>query len=94
MDTRPQSGTRPAHPGQTSVDGKVEAAAKSAHEAVDRSAQVLHEATDALAARSEHLRELQHDALATVNHFVREKPLQAIGLAALAGFLLARAGGR
>ncbi len=79
MDTRSQSATRPGNTGKTSLDAKVDALAKSAHEAVDRSAQALHEATDSLAA---------------VDNFAREKPLQAIGLATLAGFLLARVGGR
>lgn len=94
MDTQAHGGVDAADSNYTAAASKVDAAARSAHDAVDRSAQVLHQAAESLAAQGTNVQELQEAALSAINTVMREKPLQAIGVAALAGFLLARAGGR
>lgn len=94
METQAHGGVDAAESNPTATASKVDAAAKSAHAAVDRSAQALHQAAESLTAQGANVQELQETALSAVNKVMREKPLQAIGLAALAGFLLARAGGR
>lgn len=94
METQTHSGRDAADTERTAAASTVDAAAQSAHDAVDRSAEVLHQAAESLAAQGANVHELQESALNAVDTYMREKPLQAIGLAALAGFLLARAGGR
>lgn len=94
MDTQAHGGSDAADMNPAAAAGKVDAAARSAHDAVDRSAQALHQAAEALAVQGATVQELQATALNTLDTVLREKPLQAIGMAALAGFLLARATGR
>ncbi len=94
METQAHGGVDAADSNHTATASKVDAAARSAHDAVDRSAQALHQAAESLAAQGENVQQLQDTALSMINKAMREKPLQTLGLAALAGFLLARAGGR
>jgi ElaB/YqjD/DUF883 family membrane-anchored ribosome-binding protein len=64
--------------------------AGSAHQAVDRVAQGANSALQSLRGGSEAWKHTGDPSLERVQGYVREQPLLALGVAAVAGFLLSR----
>jgi ElaB/YqjD/DUF883 family membrane-anchored ribosome-binding protein len=93
--------TRDTSLGGTARDPMVERAANSAHQAVDRVAAKVNPAvervraaaagsTDTLTAKLDDLGTLRDEWTESARAYVRERPMTAIGVAVLAGFLLSR----
>lgn len=79
------------------IDRMVEAArpaaerlADNAKVAVDKLSNVTAKATDTLGATGEQLNEMQDRLLQECRSYVRAKPIAALGVAVLAGFVLSR----
>jgi ElaB/YqjD/DUF883 family membrane-anchored ribosome-binding protein len=105
MDTT--STTTPTVNGGTTRDPKqfVDRAAESAHSAVDRLASaatpVLEKlrtqassAGSTLQGKADQFGELQDQWMETARDYIRENPWRAVGIAALAGLIIGRLGGR
>lgn len=74
-----------------SVDqSTIERAKSSAHEAVDRIADSASQAAQRLGARADQMKEWQETLLESCSSYVREKPLQSLGIAVASGFILSR----
>jgi ElaB/YqjD/DUF883 family membrane-anchored ribosome-binding protein len=69
---------------------QVDRLARSAHDAVDRAASAANSAADSVAAQTEKLNRARAQALTSATTYLQEKPLQALGLAVIAGYFLAR----
>jgi ElaB/YqjD/DUF883 family membrane-anchored ribosome-binding protein len=93
--------TRDTSLGGTARDPMVERAVNSAHQAVDRVAAKVNPAvervraaaagsTDTLTAKLDDLETLRDEWTESARAYVRERPMTAIGVAVLAGFLLSR----
>ncbi|HYR35556.1 MAG TPA: DUF883 C-terminal domain-containing protein [Burkholderiales bacterium] len=67
-----------------SIETNVDRLSQSAHEAVDKAASYA----ERVSAKGERLMEMQEDWFDTAREYVREKPLQALGIALAAGYLL------
>lgn len=65
-------------------------ATERAHRTVDRVASAAHSYTDSFAAASDVWMQRQDEMLLKVRDYVREKPMQAIGIAVAAGFVLSK----
>jgi ElaB/YqjD/DUF883 family membrane-anchored ribosome-binding protein len=76
-----QSSTR--NPQQT-----VDRLSQSAHQAVDRAAGAAASYAERFGEKSDELMQMPQDWMDTARDYVRENPLQAIGIAAAAGYLL------
>ncbi|HEX7054977.1 MAG TPA: DUF883 C-terminal domain-containing protein [Burkholderiales bacterium] len=66
----------------------VERLSQGAHQAVDRAASAASEYAERFGERGEELMQMPQDWLQTAREYVRENPLQAVGIAAAAGYLL------
>ena len=71
-----------------SVDSNVDRLSQSAHDAVDKAASVASSYAERFSDKGEALMQMQEDWMGTARDFVREKPLQALGIALAAGYLL------
>jgi len=71
-----------------SMETNVDRLAQSAHEAVDKTASVASSYAERFSAKGEQLMQMQEDWVATARDYVRENPLQALGIAVAAGYLL------
>ena len=69
---------------------KIDKVAAMAHDVVDKAAGAAADTADKLAARSESLDAAQRKLVADTCSYVSANPLKAVGMAALAGFVLAR----
>ena len=69
-------------------EDNVDRMSQTAHKAVDRAASVAGDYAERLSAKGEQLMAMQEDWLETAREYVREKPLQALGIALAAGYLL------
>ena len=76
-----QSSTR--NPQQT-----VDRLSQSAHQAVDRAASAASSYAERFGERGEELMQMPQDWLDTARDYVRENPMQAVGMALAAGYLL------
>jgi len=76
-----QSSTR--NPQQT-----VDRLSQSAHQAVDRAASAASSYAERFGERGEELMQMPQDWLDTAREYVRENPMQAVGMALAAGYLL------
>lgn len=66
----------------------VDRLAQSAHDAVDRAASAASSVYDRVSDKGEELMQMPEDWLDAARDYVRERPLQAIGMAVAAGYLL------
>jgi ElaB/YqjD/DUF883 family membrane-anchored ribosome-binding protein len=80
---------------QKSLEKGIDSYSKSAHKAVDRAsdaaaavAERLGERVDALGAKGDELLELKDNWIEGARDYVREHPLQTLGIAVAAGYLL------
>jgi ElaB/YqjD/DUF883 family membrane-anchored ribosome-binding protein len=80
-----QTSTRSSQ--QTAQD-KVERLSQTAHQAVDRAASAASAYAERFGDKGEELMQMPQDWLETAREYVRDNPLQAIGMAAAAGYLL------
>lgn len=80
-----------ANPSFSGVDQTtIERAKSSAHEAVDRIADSASQAAAKLGARADQMKEWQETLMENCSRYVREKPLQSLGIAVASGFILSR----
>jgi ElaB/YqjD/DUF883 family membrane-anchored ribosome-binding protein len=71
-----------------SADSQVDRMSQTAHEAVDKAASVAGTYADRFSSKGEELMQMQEDWVEAAREYVREKPLQALGIAVAAGYLL------
>ena len=71
-----------------SMETNVDRLAQSAHEAVDKTASVANSYADRFSTKGEQLMQMQEDWMTTARDYVRDNPLQALGIALAAGYLL------
>jgi ElaB/YqjD/DUF883 family membrane-anchored ribosome-binding protein len=73
------------------VDQTTIARAKSsAHDAVDRIADSASQAAEKLGVKADQIKEWQQTFAQNCSQYVREKPLQSLGIAVASGFILSR----
>lgn len=68
----------------------IERAKSSAHHAVDRIADSASQTAARLGASADQMKEWQESLLENCSNYVREKPLQSLGIALASGFILSR----
>ncbi|HEX5056661.1 MAG TPA: hypothetical protein VFX02_09200 [Gammaproteobacteria bacterium] len=68
----------------------IERAKSSVHDAVDRIADSATQAAQKLGARADQMKEWQQTLIDNCSQYVREKPLQSLGIAVASGFVLSR----
>ncbi|HYD58001.1 MAG TPA: DUF883 C-terminal domain-containing protein [Burkholderiales bacterium] len=80
---------------QRNVEKGIEGYSKTAHQAVDRAAEAaasmagrLGERAEALGMKGEELLEMRDQWMESAREYVREHPVQALGIAVAAGYLL------
>ena len=61
---------------------------QSAHDTIDRAAAAASSAYERFSEKGEELMSMREDWMDAAREYVREKPLQAIGIAVAAGFVL------
>jgi ElaB/YqjD/DUF883 family membrane-anchored ribosome-binding protein len=66
----------------------VDRLSQSAHDAVDRAASAASAYAERFGEKGEELMQMPQDWLDTARDYVRENPLQAVGMAVAAGYLL------
>jgi len=71
-----------------SAESKVDRLSESAHEAVDKAASVASSYAERFSSKGEELMQMQQDWMESARDYVRENPLQALGIAVAAGYLL------
>jgi ElaB/YqjD/DUF883 family membrane-anchored ribosome-binding protein len=71
-----------------SAETNVDRLTQSAHDAVDKAASVASTYAERFSSKGEQLMQMQEDWVATARDYVRENPLQALGIAVAAGYLL------
>ena len=69
-------------------ENTVERMSQTAHDTIDRAAQAAGSAYERFAEKGEEWMAMQEDWVETAREYVREKPLQALGMAVAAGYLL------
>lgn len=73
---------------ERSAEGTIDRVSQSAHDAVDKAASVASSYADRFSAKGEQLIDMRDDWMDAARDFVRENPLQALGIAVAAGYLL------
>lgn len=71
-----------------STDGTIDRMSQSAHDVVDKAATMASSYADRFSAKGEQLMDMQSDWMNAARDYVRENPLQALGIAVAAGYLL------
>ena len=71
-----------------STEKTVDRLSQSAHQAVDRAASAASAYAERFGEKSDELMQMPQDWLETARDYVRENPLQAVGMALAAGYLL------
>ena len=69
-------------------EDRIERMSQSAHEAVDKAATVASDYASRMSAKGEEWMAMPQDWMEMARDYVREKPLQALGIALAAGYLL------
>jgi ElaB/YqjD/DUF883 family membrane-anchored ribosome-binding protein len=69
-------------------EDRIERMSQSAHEAVDKAASVASDYAERMSAKGEEWMAMPQDWMETARDYVRENPLQALGVALAAGYLL------
>ena len=72
----------------SSAESQVDRMSQTAHDAVDKAASVASSYAERFSSKGEELMQMQEDWIGTAREYVREKPLQALGIAVAAGYLL------
>jgi ElaB/YqjD/DUF883 family membrane-anchored ribosome-binding protein len=70
------------------VETNVDRLSQSAHDAVDKAASVASTYAERFSSKGDELMQMQEDWMESARDYVREKPLQALGIALAAGYLL------
>lgn len=70
--------------------GKIDQASSAARPAVDKLAGKAHNMVDKLEARGEKLMEAEAEMMGDLENYIRQHPLQSVGIAVAGGFLLSR----
>ena len=68
----------------------IEKAANSAHEAVDKFANVTTQAVEAFGEKGEQLKNSEQQLVENCRRYVHDNPITSLGIAAAGGFLLSR----
>ena len=71
-----------------STDGNVDRLSQTAHDAVDKAATLASSYAERFSSKSGEFMQMKDDWVATARDYVRENPLQALGIALAAGYLL------
>ena len=71
-----------------SQDTSIDRMSQSAHDTIDRAAQAASSAYERVSAKGEEFMSMHEDWVDTAREYVCEKPLQALGIALAAGYLL------
>ena len=71
-----------------SQDNRIDSMSQSAHDTIDRAAQVASSAYERVASKGEEFMQMHEDWIDAAREYVREKPLQALGIAVAADYLL------
>ncbi len=71
-----------------STESNVDRLSQSAHDAVDKAASMASSYAERFSTKGEELMQMQEDWVSTARDYVRENPLQALGIAVAAGYLL------
>jgi ElaB/YqjD/DUF883 family membrane-anchored ribosome-binding protein len=71
-----------------SQDTSVDRMSQTAHDTIDRATQAASSAYERVTAKGEEFMQMHEDWIDTAREYVREKPLQALGIAVAAGYLL------
>jgi ElaB/YqjD/DUF883 family membrane-anchored ribosome-binding protein len=79
-----------AHKVVDAASSTVDRMTSGAHAAVDKTADMAARAAESLDAKSEQLKDLQAQWLESSRAYVRDHPVQALGIAVVGGFLLSR----
>ncbi len=66
----------------------VDRLSQTAHQAVDRAAGAAADYAERFGAKGDELMQMPQDWLETAREYVRENPMQAVGMAVAAGYLL------
>lgn len=75
-------------PSTRNPEQTVDRLSQSAHQAVDRAAGAAAAYAERFGEKGEELMQMPQDWLETAREYVRENPLQAVGMAVAAGYLL------
>jgi ElaB/YqjD/DUF883 family membrane-anchored ribosome-binding protein len=70
------------------TDNTVDRMSQSAHDTIDRAASVASSAYERVSSKGEEFMQMHEDWIDAAREYVREKPLQALGIAVAAGYLL------
>ncbi len=79
-----------AHKVVDAASSTMDRMASGAHAAVDKTADMAGRAAETLDAKGEQLKDLQAQWLESSRAYVRDHPVQALGIAVVGGFLLSR----
>jgi ElaB/YqjD/DUF883 family membrane-anchored ribosome-binding protein len=71
-----------------STEGTIDRMSQSAHDAVDKAASVAGSYAERFSSTGEQLMQMPEDWMQTAREYVRENPLQALGIAVAEGYLL------
>jgi ElaB/YqjD/DUF883 family membrane-anchored ribosome-binding protein len=69
-------------------DDSIERMSQSAHKAVDKAASMASSYAERLSDKGDELMQMQEDWVSAARDYVRDNPLQALGIAVAAGYLL------
>lgn len=69
-------------------EDRIERMSQSAHDAIDKAASVASDYAGRVSAKSDEWMAMPQDWMDAARDYVREKPLQALGMALAAGYLL------
>jgi ElaB/YqjD/DUF883 family membrane-anchored ribosome-binding protein len=69
-------------------DTNIDRVSQTAHDTIDRATKAASSAYERVTAKGEEFMEMHEDWMETAREYVREKPLQALGIAVAAGYLL------
>lgn len=69
-------------------DMNIDRMSQTAHDTIDRATSAASAAYERVTAKGEELMAMQEDWMEAAREYVREKPLQALGIAVAAGYLL------
>ena len=69
-------------------EDRIERMSQSAHEAIDKATSVASDYAGRMSAKGEEWMAMPQDWMEAARDYVREKPLQALGIALAAGYLL------
>ena len=70
------------------ADNGIDRMSQTAHDTIDRASQAAASAYERVSAKGEEFMQMHEDWMEAAREYVREKPLQALGIAVAAGYLL------